>query len=103
MIAFYLILISAYLFYSRSKYFPQNLPKTSETVATWIATVLLVTGTALFVRSDDWAGGLIIALAACSLAMTLVQLFAVVGRIYFYGFTAIIHGLLFIELLSYAS
>ena len=102
MIAFYVILIAAYLFYSRSKYFPQTLPKISEKTAIWIAGILLILGTAIFIRSDDWAGGLIMSLAAGSLATISVQLFAVAGRFYFYAFLAIIHCVLILDLISYA-
>jgi len=103
MVSFYFILLGIYLYYSKSKYFPNFLFKTSFTGSDWIGLLLIFMGTAWYVQLQGWAGGLLLALAASSLAMVLIQLFAVLGKKYFYGFIAVVHSLLLIELISYAS
>lgn len=103
MLAFYFILTGMYLYYSKSKYFPTFLSKPSFQGMTCIGSALLILGSALYVRSDGWAGGLLLAIVVMSLAMGLIQLFAVLGRTYFYGLITIVHVLVLIELISYAS
>ena len=103
MLAFYFILLGMYLYYSKSKYFPLFLFKLSFPGSIWLGAISILLGTALYILSDGWAGGLLLSLAACSLAMVLIQFFAVLGKKYFYGLVAIVHGLVLIELISYAS
>ena len=103
MLAFYFILIGMYLFYTRSKYFPAFLFRPNIPMVKSWGTVFLVIGTGIYVHSDGWAGGLLLAFVAFSLAMCLTQFFATLGRKYFYGMAVIIHLFLLIELISYAS
>ena len=103
MLSFYLILLGMYLYYSKSKYFPDFLFRPKFQNIKWLGLFLLTIGTACYIRSDGWAGGLILSLVAFSLAMILVQLFAVLGRFYFYGLLVTMHVLLLLELISYAS
>lgn len=102
MLSFYLLLIGMYLLYSRSKYFPKNIFYVDFPAVKWLGPGFLLLGTARFICSDGWAGGLILALVCGSLAMGVVQFFAVMGRSYFYTLLAIVHGLVIIELISYA-
>ena len=103
MLAFYFILIGMYLFYTRSKYFPAFLSRPNIPMVKSWGTVFLVIGTGIYVQSDGWAGGLLLAFVAFSLAMCLTQFFATLGRKYFYGMAVIIHLFLLIELIYYAS
>ncbi|CAG5000771.1 hypothetical protein DYBT9275_02529 [Dyadobacter sp. CECT 9275] len=103
MIPFYFILLGMYLYYSKSKYFPHSLSRPGFRSTRLIGTLCTLAGSALYVRTDGWAGGLLLSLAACTLAMSLIQLFAVLGRSYFYGFVAVVHALLLIELFFHAS
>ena len=102
MTAFYLILMGTYLFYSKSKYFPLYLPKGLGMLNSPIAIVLLLAGTGLYIYSNEWAGGLLLAVAASSLAMAMTQFLCVLGRPYFYSFVFFVHGLVLIELVTYA-
>ena len=102
MFPFYFILAGMYLYYSKSKYFPTFLSGTSFNQARWIGSLLFIVGTINFVYTEGWASGLLLSLAASTLGMMMVQLFAVLGRKYFYGLVAVVHGLLLIELISYA-
>ena len=103
MIPFYIILIGSYLHYSKSKYFPSFLININFTGSNWIGSLLILLGSALYVLGEGWASGLLLSLAACSLAIILIQLFAVLGKKYFYGLMAVVHSLVLIELISYAS
>lgn len=100
--AFYLILWGSFLFYTESKYFPHFLKRISWPAAKWAGMFLLIAGAGLFVHFDGWASGLLLSLVAYSLAFGLIQLFAVLGRVYFYSLLALIHLLLLIDLFSYA-
>jgi hypothetical protein len=102
MLSFYLILIGMYLYYSKSKYFPKDIIRADFPGAGWIGLLFLISGTTGYIWSDGWAGGLILALVCGSLALGAVQFFAVMGRSYFYALLAIVHGLVIIELISYA-
>lgn len=102
MIQFYLILTGMYLYYARSKYFPHNLFRVDFPGHTWSGLLLTIAGAVLFIRSDGMAGGLLLALAACTLAIAIIQLFAVLGKTSFYGLVLIVHVLLLFELLYYA-
>jgi hypothetical protein len=103
MTAFYLILAGMYLYYSKSKYFPHFIFKPNFPGQTWLGLLLTVGGSALFIQSDGVARGLLMAVTACTLAMGMVQLFAVLGKTYFYGMAMVVHLLLLFDLLSYAS
>ena len=102
MLPFYFILLGTYLFYARSKYFPAGIFRPLFAGSNWLGFTFLLIGSAIFVRSDGWAAGLLLTLAAASLAMMTIQFFAVIGSKYFYGLMALIHYLVLIELLSYA-
>src|SRR6218665_596183 len=102
MLSFYLILLGTYLYYSKSKYFPNFLFRPSTQIAGRAGLLCIIIGSALYIKSDDLAAGLLLSLAVCMLAMALVQLFAVLGKIYFYGLVTIVHILLVLDLLIYA-
>jgi hypothetical protein len=102
MLSFYFILLGTYLYYARSKYFPETIFRPFFTGSNWSGFILLLTGAAIFIRSDGWAGGLLLTLAGASLAMLMIQFFAVLGKRYFYGLMALVHGLVLIQLISYA-
>lgn len=102
MTQFYLILAGMYLYYSNSRYFPDFLFKPDLRWIQLIGTLLSGAGTLLYIWSDGWAGGLLLSLTACTLAMGIVQLFGVLGKAYFYGLAAVVHFLLILDLLSYA-
>jgi hypothetical protein len=101
--SFCLIFWGSFLFYSGSKYFPHFFTRPSRSVCTWLGAVFLAAGTAIFVKSDGWASGLLLSLVAYPLALGLLQLFSVLGRNYFYGLLVVVHFLLLIDLISYAS
>jgi len=102
MLALYFIIAGLYLYYSKSKYFPLFLQKLSFPGLDIVALLLLMIGTAIYIISGGWAGGLLLSLAACMLGFLLIQLFAVLGKKYFYGLVAAVHFLALIELISYA-
>lgn len=102
MLPLYAILFGSYLHYSKSKYFPSFLSGIRFAGSNWMGSLFILLGSALYVRSEGWAGGLLLSLAACSLSMILIQLFAVLGKQYFYGLMAVVHGLVLVELLHYA-
>ena len=102
MLSFYFILLGAYLYYARSKYFPAGIFRAAFSGSNLLGSIFLLAGSAFFVRSDGWAGGLLMALAGASLAMAMIQFFAVLGRRYFYGLMALVHCLVLLELISYA-
>jgi hypothetical protein len=92
-----------YLYYSRSKYYPDFLFNPRFRYARFVGLIFTIAGSLLYVRTDGWAGGLLLALAACTLAMGMVELFAVLGKFYFYGMAVVIHVLLLIQLIYNAS
>jgi hypothetical protein len=102
MLSFYFILLGAYLYYARSKYFPETIFRPLFAGSNWAGFIFLLTSSALFIRSNGWAGGLLLAFAGASLAMVMIQFFAVLGKRYFYGLMALVHGLVLIQLISYA-
>ena len=102
MLALYFIMAGLYLYYSKSKYYPLFLQKPSFPGLNIFAPMLLIVGTAKYITSDGYAGGLLLSLSACMLGFLLIQLFAVLGKKYFYGLVATIHFLALIELASYA-
>ncbi|WP_234645736.1 hypothetical protein [Dyadobacter sp. CY356] len=95
----YLIMLGMYLFYCKSKYFPDFLFRPAVGRLRLIGLLFTVAGSILCVRIGGWAGGLLTALAASMLAMGMIQLFAVLGKKYFYGMALIVHVLLLIELI----
>ena len=103
MLPFYFILLGMYLYYSKSKYFPLFLFRLHFPGSTWLGALSILLGTGWYVLTDGWAGGLLLSLVACSLAMAMIQFFAILGRRYFYGLVAVVHGLVLTELISYAS
>lgn len=103
MLSFYFVLLGMYLYYAKSRYFPVVLHSLNFPGSGWLGAAFISLGSVLFVRTDGLAGGLLLSLAACSLAMMLIQLFAVLGEKYFYGFVTAVHCLLLTELISYAS
>jgi hypothetical protein len=102
MLPFYFILLGTYLYYARSKYFPAGIFRPLFAGSMWLGFILLFVGSAIFVRSDGWASGLLLTLAGASLAMVTIQFFAVMGTRYFYGLMALVHCLVLIELICYA-
>ena len=103
MLPFYFILLGMYLYYSKSKYFPLFLFRLYFPASIWLGVLSILLGTAGYVLTDGWAGGLLLSLAACSLAMVMIQFFAVLGKRYFYGLVAVVHCLVLTELFFYAS
>ncbi|WAC13037.1 hypothetical protein [Dyadobacter pollutisoli] len=101
--SFYLIFLGMYLYYFKSKYYPHFLYSPQVPAARLIGLLLTISGSLLYVRADGWAGGLLLALAASMSAMCMVQLFAVMGKFYFYGIALVIHILLLIQLICHAS
>ena len=102
MLAFYFILLGCYLFYCRSKYFPKFLPGVTFPASSWLGVILLSAGIFQFASSNGWVAGILIALAAASLGITMLQFFAVLGRRYFYSFVAVIHLLLLFQIVNHA-
>lgn len=102
MLSFYFILLGTYLYYARSKYFPAGIFRPLFAGSNWLGLTFLSIGSAIFVHSDGRAAGLLLTLAAASLAMMTIRLFAVMGSKYFYGLMALVHCLLLIELILYA-
>jgi hypothetical protein len=103
MSAFCLIFWGSFLFYTKSKYFPNSLKRIPNPTAKWIGTLTLLAATGLYIYLEGWASGLLLSVIAYSLAFGLLQLFAGLGRVYFYSLLAVIHLLLLIDLFSYAS
>lgn len=102
MLSFYFTLVGIYLYYSNSKYFPSFLFRPVFPGSAWVGAGLIGVGAALLVRSDGWAGGLLLSLVAASLAAIILQFFAVLGRAYFYGLMAFVHIFLLIDLINHA-
>ena len=102
MLSFYFILLGTYLYYARSKYFPEAIFRPLFAGSNWAGLIFLLTGSAIFILSDGLAGGLLMTLAEASLAMVMIQFFAVLGKRYFYGLMALVHCLVLIQLISYA-
>ncbi|WP_031526039.1 hypothetical protein [Dyadobacter crusticola] len=102
MAAFYLILVGVYSYYSKSKYCPEYLIKLPAGFAKLVGSLLLLIGTALFVYNEEWATGLLLAVAACSLAATLIPFTAVLGKRYFIALTVLVHILLVANIFTYA-
>lgn len=102
MIAFYLLLASDFLNYSKSKYFPSYLPRTDRRVVRIVAPLLLIAGVWMYVYIYGWGTGLLMALAAVTLAMSLIRFFAVLGKEYFYGLAAVVHVFALLEVVTYA-
>ncbi|MCF0060729.1 hypothetical protein MUK70_15920 [Dyadobacter chenwenxiniae] len=100
---FYFIFLGMYLYYSKSKYYPDFLFSPRFRSVRLFGLLFTIAGSLLYVRADGWAGGLLLALAASMLAMGMVQLFAVLGKYYFYGMAVVIHVLLLIQLICDAS
>jgi hypothetical protein len=100
---FYFIFLGMYLYYSKSKYYPYFLFSPRFRSVRLIGLFFTIAGSLLYVRTDGWAGGLLLTLAASMLAMGMVQLFAVSGKFYFYGIAVVIHVLLLIQLICDAS
>ncbi|SEI38492.1 hypothetical protein SAMN04487995_0256 [Dyadobacter koreensis] len=102
MLSFYFILLGTYLYYAKSKYFPAELFRPSFTASKWFGSIFFVIGSAIFIYSDGWAGGFLMTMAGASLAMAMIQFFAVMGKRYFYGLIAMVQFLALIELIYYA-
>ncbi len=103
MVAFYLILLGVYFHYSRSKYCPSYLIKIPAKYAGIAGNMLLLAGTMRFVYQEEWTSGLLLSLAACALAMSLIPFTAVLGKRYFIILAALVHILLVADIFTYAS
>ena len=99
MALFYLFLIGVYLYYCQSKYFPAGLYKFKTAWSPWLSLTFFSIATAIFVRQEGWASGLLMALCALSLALMLIQFTAVLGKPYFYSLVIVAHGLALIDLI----
>lgn len=99
MTQFYFIYLGMYLYYSKSKYYPDVLFTPQFRSTRLIGLLFTIAGSLLYVRMEGWAAGLLLALAASMLAMVIVQLFAVLGKFYFYGVAVVLHVLLLIQLI----
>lgn len=100
MIGFYLFLIGAYLHYCQSKYYPAGLVTVQFPYQSGLALVLFVAGTALYVGQEGWTSGILLATCALSLALMLLLLTAVLGRVYFYGLIVLAHSFVLLDLLT---
>ncbi|WP_342089025.1 hypothetical protein [Dyadobacter sp. OTU695] len=103
MLQFYLVFVGMYLYYFKSKYYPHFLFSPRIRSPRLIGLLFSIGGSLLYVRTGGWAGGLLLALAASVLAISIVQLFAVLGKFYFYGMAVVIHFLLLMQLICDAS
>lgn len=100
MAIFYLFVFGAYLYYCKSKYFPAGIYKFPASWSSWLGLALFATGTALYVSSEGWASGMLLALCAVTVALMLIQFAAILGKWYFYGLVILTHGLALIDLVS---
>lgn len=99
MISFYFFLVGCYLYYTRSKYFPESLSNFRPSSPSWLWIPLFALATGIYVFREGWASGLLLTLSAISLALILVQFTAVLGKKYFYGLVIVSHGLVLFELI----
>lgn len=99
MISFYLFLIGCYLYYTKSKYFPVKIFRTTAPHQR-ILPFILMAGLALNIYREGWASGILLSVVSCSLAIMLSQFTAVLGNKYFYALAIFAHGLIIIDLLS---
>lgn len=100
MVSIYLFSIGSYLYYCQSKYFPAGLYKVDASWSSWLGFALFLVATSLFVQSEGWVSGLLLALCALSLALLLIQFAAVLGKGYFYSLLVLVHGLVLIDLIA---
>jgi hypothetical protein len=100
MLVFYFFVTGAYVAYCRSKYYPVGLYRLTAPWSSWLALALFGVGALLLVRAEGWGSGLLLAVSALMLALSLIQLSAVFGRRYFYGLLVLVHGLTLLDLLA---
>lgn len=80
MIAFSFITIGFFLYYSKSKYFTLFQLGYQKRNLGWVNALLILTGFALYIYHWGWASGILIALAASMLTLSLVQFFVVIAK-----------------------
>ncbi len=76
MIAILLITTGTFLYYSKSKYFPKSIKSIKS--RSWINLILILTGTAQFIKDWGWISGILLALCVYMLAIVALQLTLIV-------------------------
>lgn len=76
MIAIMLITTGAFLYYSKSKYFPKSV--TTLKSSPWINLLFIVTGIGLLIKDWGWASGILLGLCAYMFVIVTLQLVLVV-------------------------
>ena len=76
MIAILLITTGAFLYYSKSKYFPKSIKSLKS--KPWVNLILILIGTGLLIADWGWASGILVALCLYMLAIVALQLALVV-------------------------
>ncbi|MDR6811874.1 hypothetical protein J2Y60_002073 [Arcicella sp. BE140] len=103
MIAIYFNLIGILLYYSKVKYFPKDILTFPFSYEKAIGLFFFIVSLGVFIY--QWGGtiGCLMYLTSLILSASVVQLFAVLGKKWFYSFLILIHVIILINLFKHAS